>query len=269
MSQVSSKELFDGARALLIGTCRVKRPRFLFTPDIASQVAMLRSHVHYPAEILQMLRYLSGEISFPLEVLPLAIDDINNGNIKSIDELVSRREHERRSLELAEHVVLEISSLKKLTFTAEECGPLFANITSVSNLSKGKCKATFIDLEHSASYLDTIEKSSYSEGDFEDDLMQILDRLDGKYVTLVPHFRTNIPGQDKPIAERELLGRLLRRVASRCGCGLLDQTEVVESIGAEKALKDTSHYTEAGEAIMAQRLTTAIQTYSIADRKSA
>lgn len=269
MSQVSSKELLDGTRAVLIGTCRVKRPRFLFAPEIASQIEIIRSHVHYPAEILQMLRYISGEISFPLEILPLAIDDINNGNIRSIDGLESRREHERRSLEHAEHVVLEISSLKKLQFTADGCGPLFANITSVSNLSKGKCKASFIDLECSTAYLDAIEKSSYSETDFEADLMQILDRLDGKHVTLVPHFRTKIPGQDKPIAERELLGQLLRRVASRCGCGLMDQTEVVESIGAEKALKDTSHYTEAAEVIMAQRLTSTIETYSIADRKTA
>lgn len=262
-------ELFNGTRALLIGTCRVKRPRFLFTPEIASQIAILRSHVHYPAEILQMLRYLSGEVSFPLEALPLVIDDINNGNIKSIDELFTRREYERQSLERAEHVVLEVSSLKKLKFTTEGCDPLFANITSVSNLSRAKCKANFIDLERSTAYLDTIEKTSYCEVDFEADLMQILDRLHGKHVTLVSHFQTKIPGQDKPIAERELLGRLLRRVASKRGCGLLDQTEVVGSIGAEKALKDTSHYTEAAEAVMAKRLTTAIETYSVSNRKCA
>lgn len=269
MSQVSPKELFDSTRTLLIGTCRVKRPRSLFIPEIASQVAIVRSHVHYPAEVLQMLRYLSGEISFPLEVLPLVIDDINNGTIKSIDELVSRREKERLSLASAEHVVLEISSLKKIKFNAEGCDPLFANITSVSNLSKGHCRASFIDLERSAAYLDAIEKSNYSEVDFEADLMQVLDRLDGKQVTLVAHFRTTIPGQHQPIAERELLGRLLRRVASKRGCGLLDQTDVVESIGAEMALKDTSHYTEAAEVVMAERLTAAIETSLATDRKSA
>lgn len=269
MSQLLPKELFDGARTLLIGTCRVKRPQNLLPPEIAPQVVVVRSHVHYPAEILQKLRYLSGEIDFPLDALPLVIDDINNGNVKSIDALTTRRAEERQYLAGAEQVVLEISSMKKLRFTAEGCDPLFANITSVSNLSKGRCKPSFIDLERSAVHLDALERSTYNEMDFEADLMQVLDRLDGKHVTLVAHFRATIPGQDRPIAERELLGRLLRRVARKRGCGLLDQTDVVESIGSEAALKDTSHYTDAGEAVMAERLAAIIETPSATERKSA
>lgn len=269
MSNLLAKELFDGPRTLIVGTCRVKRPRSLFPPEVASLVECIHSHVHYPAEILQMLRYLSGEIEFPRDVLPLVIDDVNNGNLDSIDALMTRREKERLSLANAEQVVLEVSSLKKLRFMTEGRAPLFANITSVSNLSKGRCKPSFIDSKYYAAHLDTIEKSVCSEVDFEVDLMQVLDLLDGKKVTLVAHFQTTIPGQPKPIAERELLGRLLQRVARKRGCGYLDQTDIVESIGSAKALKDTSHYSDAGEAVMAERLVSVIDTAYVGDRKSA
>ena len=240
---------------ILVGTCRVKRPRIYFKPDIRSRATLLRSHVHYPREILQMLQYLHGDIEIPNTAIPFIVDDVNNGNITSWEEVKLRREESLKALQAASRIVLEVSSLKYIYLGETESGmPMYANITSVANIKKGRCKANFINIEKTLSAYPNITTAIYDEAGFTSDMQKIFGYLKGKKITLVAHFQATIPTTGKIIDERIRLGNWMKKIARDNYCEFLDQTQIVKKLGESVALKDTSHYSEAGEELMAEFL---------------
>lgn len=84
-----------------------------------------------------MLRYLNGDIEIPELAIPMVIDDVNNGNLTSIVQVNERRAQTAESLRTADNIILKISSLKRIEIHSTNFEkPLFANITSLSNLNK-------------------------------------------------------------------------------------------------------------------------------------
>ena len=206
-----------------------------------------------------MLQYLLGELEIPDYAVPIVIDDVNNGNITTLDGVKRRRTETRDALIEAATVVLEVSSLKRIKFvTHDGLRSVYANITSLKNLELGVCKANFVDINATLSMLPNTHTQAYCQSDFHDDISKILHYLSDKKVILVSHFNATIAASGQPIAERITLGNWLRDEAAHAGCDFIDQSDLVKRLGRSVALKDTSHYTDAGERAMASVLSAQI-----------
>ena len=241
----------SNSNTILIGTCRIKRPYRFFDREVRARTYRLHSHVHYPAEILQMIRYLQGEISLIDEAIPYVIDDVNTGNITSHKDLEKTRREALDALENCSQVILEVSSLKKILITGH-CGKqYYANITSLNNMLKGTSKAEFIDIKVShAKFFEKLTRIC-TKTEFMDDMNEVLERLKHKRVVLIPHFQAKNPKSGEPIAERIELAHRVESLSLANDCEYFDQTEIIRNLGDSVALKDSSHYSEAGEKAMA------------------
>ena len=203
--------------------------------------------MHYPAEMLQMVRYLAGEMEFDVRHLPLVIDDVNNGNISSLEKLHRERIDTRLRLERAERVLIEISSLKRIELDVGGADPLYAGVTATKRLQGGVCDAEFVDLPDAMKLASECSIERYEADRFFDDVKALVEFFGGRPVTLFSHFTATHPSTGQPIPERVRLGKWLADAATRLNCEFFDQSAIVASLGEHVALKDTSHFSDAGE----------------------
>ncbi len=241
-------------RTIMIGTCRIKRPRRLFSDEVRSRASIVDSHVHYPAEILQMVLYLRGELVFPDAVIPWVINGVISGAINSREELRDWRNEAQEAFDRASQVILEVSSLKKIALLGKEDHRYFANITNSSKILDGACNIEFGDITSARAAFPAPTTVICSSEEFTADLQALLEYLNDKKIVLIPHFQVENPKTGNPIAERVELARLVKQVALDNGCEYFDQTQILNGLGAAVALNDTSHYTDAGEQAMATAL---------------
>lgn len=233
---------------LFIGTCRIKRPRQLFPADQKKAVWMIHGHVHSPQEILQIIQFLLGEREIAQEAWPFVLDDVNNGFFKSIEEVDAWRAEFPAVFASATTIVVEISTVKLI----EHAG-MFGNITAASNLRKGSRTCDFIDLEPAIA----LAQGATTRKAGKDEFLAALARLDAMFgqrrVIYIPHFQSNNEATGEPLQERAQVREWVAQFAVQHGRQFWDQTEVSSTLGS-LAYKDSSHYSDEGEAEQARLL---------------
>ena len=236
---------------ILIGTCRIKRMlAFVDDKKIKERIKQVSTHTHYVAEIHQLISYLQGK-DIPNELLGLVIDDINVGKLNSYQEIEKWREETKNYLKQADKVIIEVSSLKKFILSNE---PLyFGNITAIGSVIGGKDRlADFIQKEMLRKKFSSLKPALSEEEEIIVLMKKIKRLLPNKKILWMSHFRYFIESREEEIAERKKLNSWIQKGAKLLGDDYFDQTIIVDELGANSALKDSSHYSEEAEKLMAK-----------------
>ena len=241
-------------KVAVLGTCRVHDPLHSIPKDsgISILTPQNTSYLHTSAEALQRLHYHLGSYDYPdyLEKYQIGKGEIALSNTKSIDD--------------ADFVLIEISSVKLLTFEdhflqfnhtvnrIRKMGPDFSQHwlqLMDGSFSSGEPIPEILDFPESISNFERqiiskikTKKQPYEE--LEEDLEKISNLL-GSRVLIVTHVAAR-KKNGKIIKSRE---NLIKRISESCykfDIPVINPTEFLEVFGQEKMMakdgEDTNHY---------------------------
>jgi tetratricopeptide (TPR) repeat protein len=222
---------------------------FIEDRELRNRIVQVSTHVHYGAEIQQMISYLQGAF-LKKEFLGVIIDDINVGKLNSYDEIEQWREKTARYIKNSQKVIIEISSLK--SFLLENNPESYGNITALNSvIGEKKRLASFVPNKMLREKFSGLEAVHSDKEEILSRMQKIKALLPDKEILWISHFRYFIEEKGKEIEERKKLSLWVKEGAENLGDDYFDQTEVVDILGKKRALKDSSHYTEDAEKQMA------------------
>lgn len=238
---------------LAVGTCRLAAPAEILKKSGAGVVGFPHK-LHYPAQVLQVLRHYSGKPGFNKKLLYLISEDAIR-KTATREGYVRSQGYEVRSYKGLEakydSFIIEISALNELFIPGKGYVEYFASkdlLTYESRLSE-LAEQEMIDKVHPGE----IVNRPLSDDEVISGMRAIADFLGGKKILWVSHF--NVDGPTRVVEARQRCIDVVRKGAFLTGGSFFDPTHVVKHLGQGNALKDFgqdyAHFTDAGNECLA------------------
>ena len=183
-----------------IGSCRVFGPlrKMHARGGIYLNKAGIYGFVHYPKEIIQMIKVLQGDVRIPRELRPFTMaEDPFLGN--SINKIMRMSDKAQKGLKATDIFVIEIGSLKEIKFLH-----YYLQLNHTYNF--------FSRFKFRDYWWDNLFKGSGDQGEIRQTLGTAIDsKLTPLQKEIVLRSRGTIPGKSSVIQDMELIKKLVRK----------------------------------------------------------
>jgi hypothetical protein len=248
-----------------IGSCRIMTPIGIIERQGALKVCHNDAlwFTHSTRDILQKIQIITGQKAISDDEVLFVVDGIRK---------YRPQKHRPNIFAGVECFVVEVSTIKNLNYRGLEIHQwclrdylLKENVsvdavTKILQMPPAERDLSFLPERLPCMLRNVIAEavaSKQTEESLRVDLTRIVETLNAP-VIFVPHL--NLPGAgDKMIPERTLLSGVLERFSEEYGTGFFDPAPHIEEFGVEAALRDLGHYSPAGEKMIAEKLSAAIQ----------
>ncbi|NWL18629.1 hypothetical protein [Pseudomonas umsongensis] len=240
---------------LAIGTCRVAGPCENLTSNGFDGLEKFPHHLHYPSQILQTLQHYDGHNVIPQKLLYLMSEDsirksaTRPGYIKSHAFEVRQRKGFTKQFD---KYIIELSGLHELVHTSG----MFVEYFAKRDLSEYSERLQSLGAEGLIEYVypKDITARQVADDYFLSVMSDISKFLHNKPILWVSHFDASAPARVRESRQRCI--DLVRKGAQKTGGSFFDPTNVVNSLGQHKALKengdDLAHFSDEAMSCLAE-----------------
>lgn len=258
-------DIIQVPRVAGIGSCRIMTPIGIIERQGSLKVCHNDAlwYTHSTRDILQKIRVVTGEVTLKDEEVPFVVDGIHK---------YRPNKHRPNIFSAVDCFVVEVSTVKNLNYHGLEIhqwclrdlllkeGISVEAVTKLLQLRPDERDLSFLPSGLPGMLRSVIAEavaSRQTEASLRADLACIVKALNAPLL-LVPHL--NLPGAgDQLIPERVFLSEVLERFSADHGTGFFDPAPHIKEFGVAAALQDLGHYSPAGEKMIAEKLSAAIQ----------